>query len=74
MYPCAAVGVVHNKTTGTQDHFNLHQEDVISLAVHPDKKIVATGHISALGSKQLADIFVWKVDTQEVLARLTNFH
>ena len=51
VYPCAALGVVHNKNAGTQDFFNLHQEDVISLAVHPDKNIVATGHISALGNK-----------------------
>ena len=24
VYPCAALGVVHNKNTGTQDFFNLH--------------------------------------------------
>ena len=63
VYPCAAVGVVHNKATSTQDFFNLHQEDVISLAVHPNKDIVATGHICSQGKKQVADVFVWSVAT-----------
>jgi microtubule-associated protein-like 6 len=51
VYSTAALGIVLDKQTNVQEFFNLHQEDVISLAIHPNKEIVATGHFSAAGNK-----------------------
>jgi echinoderm microtubule-associated protein-like 6 len=34
---------VMNKTTNVQNFFNLHEEDVVSMALHPGKDIIATG-------------------------------
>ena len=42
-FTTAALGVVMNKTSNTQNFFNLHEEDVVSLALHPNKDIIATG-------------------------------
>lgn len=39
----AGLGVTMNTTTGEQDFFKAHCEDVVSMAVHPDKHLVATG-------------------------------
>ena len=52
----------------------MHQDDVISLAVHPGKDIAATGQKAARGKSKMVDILVWRISTQEVLARLTGFH
>jgi hypothetical protein len=30
----------------TQEFFNLHKEDIVALALHPDKDIVATGQMA----------------------------
>jgi hypothetical protein len=42
-FTTAALGVVMNKTTNVQNFFNLHEEDVVSMALHPGKDIIATG-------------------------------
>ena len=42
-FTTAALGVVMNKTSNVQNFFNLHEEDVISIALHPGKDIIATG-------------------------------
>ena len=42
-FTTAAVGVVLNKGTNTQKFFNLHQDDVVSMSIHPSKDIIATG-------------------------------
>jgi hypothetical protein len=30
----------------TQEFFNLHAEDIVSMAIHPDRDIVATGQMA----------------------------
>ena len=45
-----------------------HTDDVISLALHPGKTIVATGEI---GRKP--KIILWDLETKEVLAVLEGF-
>jgi microtubule-associated protein-like 6 len=42
-FTTAALGVIMNKTTNVQNFFNLHEEDVVSMALHPGKDIIATG-------------------------------
>jgi hypothetical protein len=37
------VGVVQNLAKNTQEFFNLHKEDIVAMAIHPDKDIIATG-------------------------------
>lgn len=47
---------------------------MISLAVHPTKQIAATGQVAVKGRDKEVDVFVWDIDTQEVLAKLDGFH
>ena len=74
MYTTAALGVVLDPSSGKQDFFGLHQEDVVSLAVHPGGEIAASGARAPFSRKKLVDVFVWDIATQEVLARLSGFH
>ena len=67
IYTTAGLGVVQQKS-GVQEFFNLHGDDVVSMDVHPNKRIVATGQMASKGKAKLVDIFVWDADTQEVLA------
>ena len=46
LFTTAGVGVVQNCTKMTQEFFNLHKEDIVALALHPDKDIVATGQMA----------------------------
>lgn len=73
-YTTAALGVLLNKPGNTQKFFNLHEEDVVSLAIHPSKDIIATGQMASKGKGKLIDIFVWRVSTLEVIAHLKDFH
>jgi len=64
VFTTAALGVVLDKNKNTQRFFNLHQDDVVSLAIHhPNKDIVATGQIA-----KIIDIFIWKASTMECLS------
>jgi echinoderm microtubule-associated protein-like 6 len=57
-----------------QDFFDLHQDDIVALAIHPNRNIVATGQMAAQGKAKMVDVFVWDVSSQQVLAQLTGFH
>ena len=35
VYTAAALGIVHNIKNNTQKYFPYHQEDIVSLALHP---------------------------------------
>jgi microtubule-associated protein-like 6 len=48
----------------TQTFFNLHTDDIISLDLHPDGNLVATGEI---GPKPF--IFIWDSETKEVVQK-----
>lgn len=45
VYHTAAVGVVLNKSQRSQKFYVGHGDDILSLAVHPAKDIVATGEV-----------------------------
>lgn len=43
VYNTAALGVALNKKTNTQMFFNQHDDDIVSLDIHPNGDLVATG-------------------------------
>lgn len=45
VYYAAAVGIVYNKATHSQKFFLGHTDDIMCLAIHPDKNLVATGQV-----------------------------
>ncbi|XP_068177719.1 echinoderm microtubule-associated protein-like 6 isoform X2 [Antennarius striatus] len=47
VYFVAGVGVVYNTRDHTQKFYLGHNDDIISLALHPDKVLVATGQVGA---------------------------
>lgn len=72
IYPAAAIGVVMNVNTlaqrymgaGLKSEANGHTDDIISLGVCPERKLVVTG---SLGARP--DILVWDSETMEVVGR-----
>lgn len=46
VFTTAGVGVVYSKQAQKQDFFNLHHEDIVAMAMHPDGDIVATGQMA----------------------------
>ena len=65
VYHTAAVGIVYNKEKNTQLIFNEHFDDITSFAIHPNKRIVATGEI---GPYPL--ISIWDTETGEAKVRI----
>ena len=62
-YPAAGVVVVHDGTA--QSFFRGHTDDVLSMAVHPDGRTVASGQIG-----KRAKVLVWDAETKEVVTVL----
>ena len=65
VYHTAAVGIVYNKDTHTQSIYNEHFDDITALAIHPNKKYVATGEV---GPYPL--ISIWDVETCKALVHI----
>ena len=49
VFTTAGVGVVQNKAQNKQSFFTLHGEDIVSMAIHPNGEIVATGQMAGKG-------------------------
>ena len=62
VYHTAALGICLNPNKNTQRFHFGHMDDIMSIAIHPDGKKVATGEI---GPKPL--ISVWSIETMEML-------
>lgn len=45
VYYSAAVGIVYNKETHSQKFFLGHTDDIMCLAIHPERHLVATGQV-----------------------------
>ena len=45
VFHIAAVGVVYNKETHSQKFYLGHDDDILCLAIHPMKDIIATGQV-----------------------------
>ncbi|GMH62047.1 hypothetical protein TrLO_g8072 [Triparma laevis f. longispina] len=70
VYNCAALGVVYNKSTDVQAfQQGTHDDDVMSLSMHPDGQLCATGQVG-----DLPLIVVWDVASQKNKAVLKGFH
>ena len=63
-YHAAALGIVLDKQNNTQRHFNLHTDDVLAIAFHPDGIRVATGE---QGPKPC--IYIWDSTTCSMIAK-----
>ena len=69
VYHVAAAGIVLNKKKHSQTFFLEHNDDIISLVMHPDKKIVATGQVG-----KDPQILVWDSTNCKKLSMLKGFH
>lgn len=65
VYPAAGICVV-TENKKDQSYFVKHEEDIVSLAIHPKGNIVATGQVSARGKDSLIDIYIWDAETKQV--------
>lgn len=74
VYPAAALGIVLDPRTRQQTFYRQHDDDVVSLAIHPQRKIVATGQMAHIGKSKAIEIYVWDCTTLETLACLKGFH
>nr|MCQ2973133.1 WD40 repeat domain-containing protein [archaeon] len=62
VYTTAALGIVIDKKTNKQKYFTNHEEDIVSLAIHPNGTTVATGQMAAKGKAKFIDLYVWNVN------------
>ena len=46
VFTTAGVGVVYDKNAHKQEFFNMHHEDIVAMALHPDGEHVATGQMA----------------------------
>ena len=74
VYPAAALAVVMSRSTSSQRFFQLHNDDVVSLAVHPSRTIVATGQVTHVGETAALPVYVWEAGSMRTLACLKGFH
>lgn len=70
----ASLGVVMDIKTKEQKFFQMHEEDLICLAIHPNGRYAATGQMAQKGKSKKIDMFVWDIQNRSMLARLNNFH
>jgi microtubule-associated protein-like 6 len=42
--------------------------------MHPSRQIAATGQMASSGKAKCIDIYVWDIETKEILARFNDFH
>ncbi len=59
VYTTAALGIVLNKKNLKQKYFIYHNEDIVSLDLHPNLRTVATGQMAAKGEARAINLFVW---------------
>uniref|UniRef100_A0A8C1K4J9 EMAP like 6 n=1 Tax=Cyprinus carpio TaxID=7962 RepID=A0A8C1K4J9_CYPCA len=69
VYHVAAVAVVYNRQQHTQRFYLGHDDDILSLTVHPLKDYVATGQVGRDPS-----IHVWDIPTLKCLSLLKGQH
>ncbi|XP_041920810.1 echinoderm microtubule-associated protein-like 6 isoform X8 [Alosa alosa] len=69
VYFVAGVGVVYNTREHTQKFFLGHNDDIISLALHPERSLVATGQV---GKDPF--ICVWDTFTVQTVSILKDGH
>ena len=63
-----------DKKLWKQSFFNVHANDVVSFAMHPSRTVAATGQMASPGKAKAIDIYVWDVETKEIMGRFNDFH
>ena len=69
VYSSAAIGIIYNSVEHKQKFYVGHDDDIISLAVSPDRQFVATGQ---LGKRPA--VHVWDASTGQGICVLPTFH
>eukprot|EP01022_Parablepharisma_sp_SALTPOND_P009431 TRINITY_DN1391_c0_g1_i1.p1 TRINITY_DN1391_c0_g1~~TRINITY_DN1391_c0_g1_i1.p1 ORF type:complete len:2151 (-),score=139.11 TRINITY_DN1391_c0_g1_i1:21-6473(-) len=72
LYHTAGLGVVLRPDNNAQTFFVQHERDIVSIAIHPNGMIAATGEL--VDEFELAEIYVWNIETKDILACLKGFH
>jgi microtubule-associated protein-like 6 len=73
-FPAAGLAIVQDIDSLSQEFFTMHDDDVVSLSLHPNKKFIATGQTAHVGKSTKIDLFVWDSETMQNLACLSGFH
>jgi WD40 repeat protein len=73
IYCVAATGVKYDPSTKGQSFFIGHNEDILCLAVHPSRPVVATGQLDPKGRGK-PYTSVWDHTNMSELARIDGFH
>lgn len=89
VYTTAGLGIVHDTKAKKQHFFNVHGNDIVAMAIHPDLDIIATGQManeeldeikavnkgkSQSVSGKLVPIYIWRASTRELVCRIYGFH
>uniref|UniRef100_G3PCL9 EMAP like 6 n=1 Tax=Gasterosteus aculeatus aculeatus TaxID=481459 RepID=G3PCL9_GASAC len=69
LYHVAAVGVVYNRQLHSQRFYLGHDDDILSLSIHPLKDYAATGQVGRDPA-----VHVWDIQTLKCLSLLRGFH
>uniref|UniRef100_A0A3B4GUS1 EMAP like 6 n=1 Tax=Pundamilia nyererei TaxID=303518 RepID=A0A3B4GUS1_9CICH len=69
LYHVAAVGVVYNRQLHSQRFYLGHDDDILSLSIHPLKDYAATGQVGRDPA-----VHVWDIQTLKCLSLLKGFH
>ena len=75
VYYTAAIGVVLDEKTKRQNFFLGHTDDIMSLAMAPDRKLVATGQVTSRaddGGTKPPYVCIWDSETCEEVKRLEH--
>lgn len=68
LYPAGAIVILHDMSTNTQSFFTDHDDDVVALALHPSRNIVASGQVASIkrvtsDGHPSASMMIWKIDS-----------
>ena len=74
VYSTAALGVAMEKKSGNQKFFIRHDDDVVSLDIHPNLTIVATGQMAHARQAKLIEIHIWSLEDFSCLKTLKGSH
>ena len=80
VYPAAALGVVQSTKKGAKEQWYMdnHNDDILCLAMTPDRRFVATGQTAHATGKGYADICIWECDASDgelrLITRLEKAH
>ena len=72
-FPVACCVVLFNVDGYTQEHFQGHDDDVLQIAVHPDRNKMASAQVASLQHLS-PPIHIWDTKTKKILRTLQGFH